>query len=978
MHDSPFPSILACVLLLLLGIGLVACNDDDSNHDNPSADADGQSNGANDGLDDDDSAGADGLTISGLVTDPPVAGATVSLTDLAGKPVGEAVTSDATGHFELTGIPTDLEMQAHQLIASGGVDSQTGQALDEVTWHARLTADTDLENVVVSPLSSLVHAGLVAGFDLEATHAHWQERLGELDLHANPQSGVAAQRLAMQISLLTQAGVDYASLVNGLDTEAGIDRDDLSHLLQGRDDAAAATEQLALLLTRLAEAGTLAELSRAMREVRIIERALEIAEVDLTVLPAAQAEQVKTNVRALAAHGEDLRQAQTPPLDYLRDPDILATLAGGGGVAMSAADSEPEPVNLDHPAFAEHLDRFSLKLVDTAASFDDSLMLAYYSLPNPETGNEQLIVYDATTGEQTVIKTNVIFGDRVFVFTGSQTDGETRYEGRRYGLFLDPSVSKERRRAPDDSFDYDFYTDNILTRFEIANPNQETVVFAADRLGPDLQDQGISVIGGDFSLHDNVSDPDDSYVELKAYEHLADPLRGEASHEVLHLPLVVRLGDSSYRQGHFVSLLKDDTGQTSSVLLFHAAPHTRGNWPEGTANRARLQQCTPDLSECADVTAAGGLGDGKFFFLADNAEHVYLAKQGSATLYAFDKTVGNLSQVNGVRFPAPFDKHVHLQTSTGHGGSAVLNNFSSLPGPRTHLSDGDHAYLAINYDLDTQDPVGSYRHLGDIFIYKHAQILKLSGTTGELLFDNGDGVDNGDASDAETVAGHVNLIAVANERLFFEIGNYEAASAGGGCVPDESGYYCSAVRYGFVRTDTVAAEDFDTVLHEADRLRYFVARRLPPYAINDRIYISILHEEGGRGRPHIYDLYGHASDAPVDDITVSRGRSYLTRAGERPNGLLTGTVLAWDGTTHALTNVSTGQTLGNVAGVTDNTAIGSVFGRTSGIPLAGIGSLYALRADPGGHDWYLLAGAAETPDGATNVGLEPLSTWLYE
>jgi len=62
----------------------------------------------------------------------------------------------------------------------------------------------------------------------------------------------------------------------------------------------------------------------------------------------------------------------------------------------------------------------------------------------------------------------------------------------------------------------------------------------------------------------------------------------------------------------------------------------------------------------------------------------------------------------------------------------------------------------------------------------------------------------------------------------------------------------------------------------------------------------------------------------------------------------------------------------------ENPALNSVFGRTSGVPLSGIGNLYALRGHNGNHRWRLFAGEVGLGSGLVYVDQVPTSAWLYD
>lgn len=635
-------------------------------------------------------------------------------------------------------------------------------------------------------------------------------------------------------------------------------------------------------------------------------------------------------------------------------------------------------------AFVEESAEFKatgISPINTQAVFSESLNTVYYNLANPETGNDQLVVYDAKKNQHTVVKTDVILGRHNFVFGGVKVGDKTVYQSRKYGIFLDPAKENESRTAPDGrggEFEYSFYFDNAFKRYDTDNPSAEALIFDSTMLSQTLKAQGLKVMEGEYQLFNTITDPDNSYVEIKAFETLPDVLRGESASSLLHAPILIRLSDGKHTNAHFVATLKDSKAKVTQVLSFYDAVHKKGVYPAGDENRQRLQLCQTDLSNCQDVGAIGSDADGRFFYQTETTNYIYLAKDGSSSFFAFNKASHALAKVTGAEFPAVFNHKIHVVASDlGHGGEVEsLSNFSSLSGMNNSVSEGENAFLAINYDLDTIDPVGEYKFLGDIHIYKHGQIVKFNGLTGEKMFDNGDSIDHADDSDNEKAEGHINLIAVSNNRLLLEIGNYDGVSAKGSCQPDENGYYCSSLQYGYLNIDTKNALNMDGTLYSMPALKFFTARRIAPFAVNDNLYISLLASEGGAGTSHQYTLQTH-SLSDLGKISESTGRTYMTRSAKRSNGINEGEVLAWDGATNILTNLTRNITLGNVNNSTGS-AITSTFGRTTGIPIAGIGNLFALRADPGEHQWYLIAGEVDKENGLETVDHVPLSSWLYE
>lgn len=656
--------------------------------------------------------------------------------------------------------------------------------------------------------------------------------------------------------------------------------------------------------------------------------------------------------------------------------DLKFTLADilAGGLSYRADVASMEKSNTEFNATG-------ITLINTTVTFSDSLNIAYYNLSNPKTGHDQLAVYDAKNNQHTVVKTDVILGERNFVFGGIQEEDKIVYQSRKYGIFLDPTKENEFRTAPNGrggEFEYSFFFDNAFKRYEINNPAIETLVFDSNMLSQSFKDQGLTVMEGAYQLFNTVTDADNSYVEIKAFEKLPDVLRGESSSTLLHAPILIRLSDGKHTNAHFVSALKDAQGQVTKVLAFYDAVHKKGAYPAGDENRQRLQLCEANLSACLDVDAVGSHADGRFFYQAETDQYIYLTKDGSKQFYAFNKTDYTLAVIADIEYPAVFDHKKHVVASDlGHGSEVeTLSNFSSLSGMNVSLSTGADAFLAINYDLDNKDPVGKYQFLGDIHIYKHGQIIKFNGLTGVKMFDNGDGIDHGDESDAEKSEGHINLIAVSADRLLVEIGNYDGESAKGSCKPDKKGYYCSSLRYGSLNNQTTNATTLDSILHKMTALKFFTARRIAPFAVNNSLYISLLAKEASRGGSHEYTLHTHAL-SDLTETATSTGRTYVTRSAKRMNGVNEGEVLVWDGVTNILKNLTRNTVLGNV-NTSTSSAISSTFGRTTGIPLAGIGNLFALRADPGEHQWYLIAGELDKENGLETVDHVPLSSWLYE
>ena len=904
--------------------------------------------------------------ISGIVSDPAIVGANVMVFDAKGDKTSFNATTDASGKFTITGLP-EGELSNYRLVTSGGIDVTTGQDFSAIELSAPLAVFSDKKQLVVSPLTSLIDAQIIAGSAATEVIALIKAQLADVDLLADPSKDQTAQRLALKISLLLAQGFDAKSIVSALDNDPGISQTDLDGIFD--DKKAENQARVWQAFEQLNAADDQAKQTMAYQVNTALMVLLDAAKIQLSA-DQAVAEQVLINLKKLATHYYQLAQAKDNN-KYITAQEVIASLAHSGNVSAEMLAAENFST-----------DQFKLIAVAADATFEDSLKLAFYTLDNPVTGNSQLVVHDTTTNKQQVIKTNIILGNRAFIFNGTKDGDKNTYQGHAYGIFLDPNKSFEKRTAPNGyggQFEYSFYFDNAFKAYNVAKPSEERVIFSSDKFSEQLKAQGMTALTASYRVVDNLVDVANSYVELTAYEKLADPLKGEKSDELNHAPLTVRLSDGAYTLGHITALLKNDQGKTAKVLVSYQAVHKSGNYPSADAERVRLQLCETDLKICDDVTKTGDIGDGSFYFQSESTSHIYLTKKGSADYFAFAKVDNSLAKVTGIKYPAVFDPNHHLIGTSGHGGSGLLSNFSSLPDVTTNLNEGDVAYLAVNYDLDTKDPLGRYAYLGNIYSFKNAQVIKFSGLTGVKMYDTDNGIDLGDASDDKPAKGHINLIAALNGKLFIEQGNYDAKSAGGDCEPDSKGYYCSSVAYGYLKQDSTNKSSFYLEITRKDNLRYLLARRLPPYAINGDLYINLVDKEGTYGGTgHQYTLYRYDTDS-VQMISQVQGRSYFTLSAKYDDGRMEGQVIAWDAASNKLVNVTTGKIIvaNLAANLGDGVAINSAFASSNGLPLAGLGNIFALHADPGGHQWYLQAGSLEGDGDLNTIDKLPGATWLY-
>ena len=590
----------------------------------------------------------------------------------------------------------------------------------------------------------------------------------------------------------------------------------------------------------------------------------------------------------------------------------------------------------------------------------------FYSVTNPSTLNKQVVRYDPNdsnpASNQKVIKDNVILGSNVFVISGARSGDKTQYVKREYAVFLDPNASSEKRTASDgmgSTYEYTFYKDNILKRFDAADPSSEATIFSSAMLPADAKAQGLKVIEGSYEQALNYTDIANSYVRLKAYEYLPDVLRGEDEESVPHAPMTVRVSDSKVRMGRPVGLIINSThGKTDQLLFNYIAAHKHGAYPTDPALAQRLQVCSTDLATCTDV--AGGAGN--YFTLGQSSTHFYLAKQGSTSLYAFDKVAGTLAQVSGVQYPAKFDHHVHLLSSSdSHGGNGITNDFTTLSGIRTSLSEGESAYVAINYDLDLDTPISTVFGTEANYMWKHAMILKFTGAGGVKVYDNGDGVDDMNASGGkDTISDHITLTAVKGGKLFFEAGGYPIEALGGSCAPvapNNTG--CSTLKQGWLDTasGSFPKTQMDNVVSSMS-YAYFTANRVPALAVSDSMYLS--EATGSSAATRVYNIYKMALDASLSkpSTPTTSGRMFFERTAFRGTGVYDGSVILWNRATSEVFDATNNVLIGTDSSIeTEANSITGASAKSTG--LAGLGGMFGLKMSVAhGAVPYLVSGSS--------------------
>ena len=584
----------------------------------------------------------------------------------------------------------------------------------------------------------------------------------------------------------------------------------------------------------------------------------------------------------------------------------------------------------------------------------------FYRIANPDTGNQQIVRYDPNDSNddtnQQVIKNNVVLGDNVFVMSGVKEADKTVLIKREYGIFLDPNTSKETRTMNGrfGPTEYTFYFDNILKKFDATDTSSESTIFDSTMLPQSLTDTGIAVIGEEQTMHLNQIDIDNSYVTLMAYDEIADINMGELSETKLHVPLTVRLSDSSMAQGRMITYVADASGATSKVLMNFVAPHSMGNYPDGDANAKRLQVCDTDLQTCHDLDG----GAGNYFMLGQNTDYVYMAKDQSSDIVAYNKMDDSLTTVTGVSYPAEFDHHHHTSSAAGHGGNGVLSNFSTIGAINNSLAEGDSSYVAINYDLDTDSA-----HLDFVRNYKHSQILKLSGTSGTKVYDNGDGVDdmNMSTENGETAfKEHVSLVAVKDGNLFMEASYIETDETK--CVIDPQTYnHCVVHYHAALNTNgvTTAKTEFDVNLSEPtpSYMNYLAGKRVPARAIGDDVYFSIWDRNSSASSftgELVYNVYKMpftdlVAGATLPDMPTANGRMFMERTATRSSGVYDGSVVTWHGLTGEVRNITTDTLLGLDENIENDpeAPIVNVYPKSSNDNTVGVAGLMGVRMASG-------------------------------
>ncbi|NKQ40615.1 MAG: hypothetical protein HF962_03495 [Sulfurovum sp.] len=661
------------------------------------------------------------------------------------------------------------------------------------------------------------------------------------------------------------------------------------------------------------------------------------------------------------------------------------TLLQADIIATFGSHVREEDLNSTNYSTVEGCDTVTIRKV--GGTFTDSQKVLYYTINNPVTGNEQLLAYDYDNKKSQVVNTDVILGHKVFLFEGEKDGGKEKFTGKKFGVYLDPNQNfKDRTHTVNSRYgsydiNYRFYMDNALMKFDVKNPSRVSYVFRSNQIPAELKNSGVSKVGKAFKILENIVDPDNSYVGLKVLDSLADDIRGETEDNKTQAGLTVRVGDSKAVAGTPIAIIKDTDFKSDGLLVLYAPPYI----PEQSNGTYTLKKYN------ASLTTSTTIANGKYYFATENDTHIYLFKEGSDKIYAFGKSADTLTEVAGVTLAGAYSRDVHAKGSSHGSSTRLIDGGTTLSGRRPHLGSGDDAYVSFHYDLHAN--IGSAFIFGSFGAYKSAQVFKLTGTTGIKIMDNGDAVDHSSAPTTEPISGHINLIAVSGNKLLSEIGWFDGnATLGGTCrrgypMPfSMNGKACVHVKYGYVETNTTSSADDITVLEFDDNnastddsmvtknLPYYVARRIGPVAVGDKLYIS-LFKGGSRRNGYVHQQYQfQLSD--MSKVKTVVGRTYFTKTHQANNGIYDGTVIAFSQTQQTIFNVDDNTELADVSDINGKPGF-SISALTSGAPLSGVGSLSMLKNNIGNHAFEMFVVDTEN-GGFEYIDFAPFGGWIYE
>lgn len=906
-----------------------------------------------------DSDGDSAKTISGVVSDGKIKGASVSLYESGSQQAVETVTSDENGAFHFDTVAD--ETKGYSVVATGGIDADTLESFKGVLFESKLALFEDQSALVVSPITSLVSEKMTDGSTKEEALEAVKAMLGveSSDLLKDPSGAtLPLQMKAMKLSMMAKEGISFDAIADKLDADGTIDGDDLSELVSdvtiraklqdALDDLQNATDQEDIIATYVKK--------RYLREI-----VASVSDVDLS--DSAQISNLK-----------QLSEYFYTQDSVLSGEDITATLGGG----ITQAD-----INVTNGFDPS---AFSIVKVSTDIEFSNSLKTSFYEIENPKTLNQQLIAFDYDSGKSHVVNTNVILKDKVFIYSGEKDGDYAKYTNKKYGLYLDPEQESEIRvgESMGSEYTYTFYSNNALMKFNPLKPSESSTLFSSANIPQSLKDAGIVKLGAAYSVYENIVDVDNSYIVLNGFDSLADTVKEEDENDKKYSAITMRVGDSKAIAGEPIVIIKDSDMKTSGLLVSYTAPYVPSTT---TDNTYKLKLYNSTLTSSTDIA------DGDFFYATQNDDYIYLYKNGSDKLWALAKQNGNsLTEVSGISLAGEFDKTIHSQTSRHGQTGTILTGASSLSGVNRSLSDGDDAYLTFNYDL--QDNTNNIFVFGSYGAYKHSQAFKITGTSGEKVFDNGDSVDNSlEAGNTEANDGHINLIAVWGDKLYIETGwNDGNATLGGECTTgypspaSANAMGCFKLKYGYVNIEadevasdttmlTYAADGVETKNMTVTGLPYYVSRRVSPLAANGKLYVS-LFAGGTSSTGYLHNLYTFDL-GDTEATSVKEGRTYFVKSAKKANGEFKGSVISWSKNPSGITEPDGTLVADTSTGLTDGGR--SVSAVTNGVPLAGIGTIGMLKNDNGGHNFELFTvDTSISGDSFQSVDLAPYGGWIYE
>lgn len=610
-------------------------------------------------------------------------------------------------------------------------------------------------------------------------------------------------------------------------------------------------------------------------------------------------------------------------------------------------------------------------------TFADSQRVLYYAVNNPVTDNDQLLAYDYDNSKAHVVNTNVILGNKVFLFEGEKDGEKSKFTGKKHGLFLDPNQEFETRiiQGRYGPSTYKFFSNNKLMKFDVKNPTSIESFFSSDQIPSSSSFSGLNKLGGKYKVVENIVDPNNSYIGLKAFESLADEIKGEDPEEKLQADITVRVADKKAVLGRPLAVIKDSEMKTTAVLISEAPAFK----PASQTGVYVLKKYDPALSSGLSI------GTGEYFFATQNDTHIYFFKEGSNKFYAYTKNGGiSLTEVTGIMLAGAYDYNVHAKGSRHGSSTNLIDGGSTLSGRKPHLGSGNDAYISFHYDL--QADIGEAFVFGSFGAYKSAQVFKLTGTSGVKIMENGDGVDHSANPTNEANNGHVNLIAVAGGKVYAERGWWDGnTTLGGTCTqkyphPMAQSTACFHVKYGYLDSNAANPAPDVTKLTfggndlEINNLPYYVSRRIGPVAVNGVLYISTF-AGGTRTSGYEYKQYQYTLSTGAEIKEVD-GRTYFTKTHESNNGDFGGTVIAWTQDTQTIFNTDSGVDLASTADINGKPGF-SISSLTSGVPLAGVGTLAMLKNNEGSHKFALFSVDAEN-GGLKYIDFAPYGGWIYE